>query len=183
MSIIVLFYFEIRLYSITAKNIIVSVSFFRLGGFICYNHIGTSVINWNLLHCIIVLYHHKWCSYLPCPGPTLCPWTSSSARWDISQQLLRAISTVWRAKTGHMIHLFFQDGICAWSLWNSHSPKQQMEPAGHRSHPYRRSLHPTKISVCLIYYHGFWEFPGYDLFCVSCCVYISKTPQKALQWL
>lgn len=105
-SIIILIHFEIRLYSITAKKIIVPVSFFHLGGFTCYNHIGTSVINWHLLHCIIVSCHHRWCSYLPCPGPTLCPWTSSSARWDISQQLLRAISTVWRAKTGHTISLF-----------------------------------------------------------------------------
>lgn len=154
------------------------MSFFHLGGFICYNHIGTSVINWHLLHYIIVSCHRRWCSYLPCPGPILCPWTSSSAHWDISQQLLRAISTVWRAKTCHTINLFFQDGICAWSVWNSHSPKLQMEPAGHRSHPYHRSLHPTKISVCLIYYNDFWEFPGYDLFCVSCCVCVSKTPQR-----
>lgn len=155
MSIIVIINLPIRLYSITAEKNIILVS------------ISTSIISYTIItlvldllrgkalkktllqQCIIVSCHHRWCRYLPCPGPALCPWTSAYAHWDISQHLLRAISTCWRAKTVHMMKLFFQNGICAWNLWNSHSPRQQMELAGHRSHPYCKRLHPTK-NICMI---------------------------------
>lgn len=50
-------------------------------------------------------------------------------------------------KTTAQSHLisFLRMANLTWNLWNSHSLRPQMELAGHRSHPYRRSLHPANI--------------------------------------